>query len=307
MSKRLIRSIQWRGIEIPQFVLGTVQLGLDYGISNTSGKPKNKEIFQIVEDAIDHGICFFDTAQAYGDSETLLGEAFKKKSLQKQVNVISKWDPQLDPNNGEELYHSIKKSVNRLGAPLWGIMAHDETWLDLWKHIQPVIDRAKEEKLIQFAGVSLYSIEAAKTAINNPKIDFIQMPFNAWDQRFLTKEIQQLAIQKNTLCFIRSIFLQGLLLMSPDDVKKKMNNAFQLSNEWNKVSYELNKSRKELAFDIAHTIQCPLVIGVDNKNQLRQNIKLFDRKTLSLKDCENIRKKIAPFLYPQITNPSEWN
>ena len=49
--------------------LGTVQFGLDYGISNESGKTPQKEVHRILEFAISKGVDALDTAIAYGNSE----------------------------------------------------------------------------------------------------------------------------------------------------------------------------------------------------------------------------------------------
>ena len=58
---------------IEKMVLGTAQFGMDYGISNTIGKPKKKAVFEILDLAWEKGIKRFDTAPSYG-SEALVGE-----------------------------------------------------------------------------------------------------------------------------------------------------------------------------------------------------------------------------------------
>ena len=57
------------------FILGTSQLGLDYGITNTNGKPKLAESLEIIKYALDNNINTFDTARCYGNSEYILGLA----------------------------------------------------------------------------------------------------------------------------------------------------------------------------------------------------------------------------------------
>ena len=46
-------------------VLGTAQFGMDYGIVNINGKPKKKEVFDILDLAWEKGIRQFDTAPGY--------------------------------------------------------------------------------------------------------------------------------------------------------------------------------------------------------------------------------------------------
>ena len=60
--------------------MGTVQLGLDYGI-NKKKKPSKEESIKILECAYNNGIKIFDTAQAYGTAEEIIGEFIEKNKL----------------------------------------------------------------------------------------------------------------------------------------------------------------------------------------------------------------------------------
>ena len=53
--------------------LGTVQFGLDYGISNCTGRTSSSEVGQILEFAATHDLRVLDTAALYGGSEEVLG------------------------------------------------------------------------------------------------------------------------------------------------------------------------------------------------------------------------------------------
>src|SRR5947208_2581542 len=56
-----------------KLALGTVQFGLDYGINNASGKVSIKDIADILCRAKKEKVVIIDTAQAYGNSEEILG------------------------------------------------------------------------------------------------------------------------------------------------------------------------------------------------------------------------------------------
>ena len=79
-----------------RLVLGTAQLGMSYGIANSMGQPDQDVANAIVREAWDSGICKFDTAQAYGDSERVLGAALNVLGVVSVAKVISKLDPRLD-------------------------------------------------------------------------------------------------------------------------------------------------------------------------------------------------------------------
>lgn len=55
-------------------ILGTAQLGQEYGIHNSTGKPSQETAYQILDYAWNHGIHILDTAGAYGVAEDLIGK-----------------------------------------------------------------------------------------------------------------------------------------------------------------------------------------------------------------------------------------
>ena len=72
-----------------RLILGTVQLGLSYGINNMEGKPTNKQGLEILKCAAKNKILFLDTGEAYGDAPEIIGE-FHSKNSQK-FSVITKF------------------------------------------------------------------------------------------------------------------------------------------------------------------------------------------------------------------------
>ncbi len=54
--------------------LGTAQFGLTYGIANQNGQVTRSAAKAMLQLAADYGIDTLDTAIAYGESETCLGE-----------------------------------------------------------------------------------------------------------------------------------------------------------------------------------------------------------------------------------------
>ena len=62
------------------FILGTAQFGLNYGISNNTGQIKENEVKKIIHYCNEVGITNFDTAQAYGNSEEILGSILNENA-----------------------------------------------------------------------------------------------------------------------------------------------------------------------------------------------------------------------------------
>ena len=63
--------------------IGTVQFGLDYGITNREGKTNQNEVCKILKSALDNNISCLDTASAYGDSEKAKNKKFNNNLLSK--------------------------------------------------------------------------------------------------------------------------------------------------------------------------------------------------------------------------------
>ena len=97
--------------------LGTVQFGLDYGISNKSGRTNSEEVSKILQYASENDIDTLDTASAYGEAEKILGE----NNLD-GFRVISKFMP---PNEKETIRVQLQQSLEKLKQKnIYGYLAH---------------------------------------------------------------------------------------------------------------------------------------------------------------------------------------
>ena len=94
-----------------RIVLGGAQLGLPYGILNGGETLSREEVARILDTAVDHGIDSIDTAIAYGQSESIIGE-----TSQNRFKIISKLPPlPVDISNVSEWVHSqVQGSLSRL-------------------------------------------------------------------------------------------------------------------------------------------------------------------------------------------------
>ena len=267
-----MKYFEWRGEKVSQFVLGAAQLGMNYGITNQTGQPNKKEAFAILDEAVKNGVTTIDTAQAYGNSEEIIGQwLHKNNNKEHRIHIISKWNANVDIKNKEQLKSSAQTSAKTLGVPLWGMMIHDEMHLNQLDVILSASKELKKEGVFKYLGASVYSIEAAKKAIMNTDIDFIQVPCNAWDHRMIDSGVFELAQKNNALCFVRSVFLQGLLLMNENDAKEILPESFGLSSEWNSLISNSNQTNESMALSFVNSLNLPLVIGQQGVDQFKNN------------------------------------
>lgn len=300
--------IHWRGEEVSRVVLGTAQLGMVYGIANVRGKPSVQEAVSIVEVAWSLGTRFFDTAQAYGDSEDVLGLALRELEAGAQVGVISKLSPDLSPSDTPSLKRAIGESCGRIGVPrLWAMMLHRPEWLQKWPSgLGEALFRAKADRLTKYLGVSVYSVEDAHEALEHPGVDVIQVPCNAWDQRMREAGVFRLARRLGKLCFVRSVFLQGLLLLSPEAAESRLPGAGAAAGRWQTLSQRYDILPAELAVRFALSLGTPLVIGAETPAQARANDRLSRLPPLAEEDSDRLRDELAPLLSVEICDPTRW-
>ena len=99
--------------------IGSVQFGLDYGISNDLGQSSRNEVKKILDFAADNQISLLDTAQSYGNSEEILGDLHDGR-----FDIITKLNPTVLTN--QNALEIIEKSLKRLKTnSIYGILFHN--------------------------------------------------------------------------------------------------------------------------------------------------------------------------------------
>ncbi|WP_237276374.1 aldo/keto reductase [Tenacibaculum ovolyticum] len=290
---------------IHKIILGTVQLGLDYGVNNTKGKPSLEEAFDILTIAYDSGIRILDTAEAYGDSQKVIGE-FHRLFPQKKFNIVTKLSANKKLRKDQFLAH-IKNNCKILCCDsLYGYMFHNyESFKDNINLYETILE-AKKIGIIKKVGVSLYDNQEIEDIITNyPEFDLIQIPFNLLDNEYLRKPILDKAKQNNIEVHTRSVFLQGLFFK---EIDKLSANIFPLEvyiKKLKEISFSNNIKIESLALQYAlqKNYIDYVLIGVDTPEQLKTNI-------LNSKNCLMIPHELIDSIHvkeKKMLNPSNWN
>lgn len=291
-----------------KMILGTAQLGMDYGIANRTGKPDEQIVHDILRVAWEGGIRQFDTAQAYGESEKILGRVLSDMGISGQVQIITKLAPHINHYNDQDITDAIKKSIDNLKVTrLYGLMLHREEFLDLLKAgLSDILDDLIGQCLVEKIGVSVYSPAKAQTALQFNIIKMLQVPANICDHRFYENGILSLAKNRGVDIYIRSIFLQGLLLMKKDEIPEKMKYAASLLDTVESLCRELNLSRQELTLGYIKQKypQAFVIVGAETSQQLGDNIDIWNRDQISF-ITTRVDKAFA-MVNERIINPSLW-
>ncbi|MEW6664744.1 MAG: aldo/keto reductase [Thermodesulfobacteriota bacterium] len=298
---------RWCSVEETPLVLGTAQLGMAYGIANTSGKPDPNEAVHIVRTARQSGIRFFDTAQAYGDSEEVLGKCFRTLGFRDgECRVVSKLDPNLDLHDPAGVFGRLERSMRHLGiGRFWGLLTHRESLLDHDKDVVREIGRQlKVRGLTEHFGVSVYSPEKGLEALELDEVDIVQLPFNVFDQRALETDLFRTASKRGKGVFVRSVYLQGLLLLEPEETPPELAFAVEPVGAFHRICRECGLAPKllALAFVVQRASGARIVIGAEKPDQVRENAALYDMgRKLNLPDLACLSQGDS-----RLINPSLW-
>ena len=217
----LMKGISKPKLPSAEIVIGTAQFGNAYGISNTDGKVARDEVKSIIEFAHSHNIKKIDTAIAYGESESILGELGVSNF---EVTTKLSSPPKDADDIGKFVIDQVEGSLSRLQINhLHGVLLHSPTML-----LEPYSDGLVEalnllrtSGKVHHIGVSVYEPEDLDSVLSVMKIDMVQAPFNILDTRFRDTGWLEKLKSKGISFQARSIFLQGLLLMNKGNRSKK--------------------------------------------------------------------------------------
>lgn len=199
-----------------KLALGTVQFGLPYGITNSTGQVAQDEVIRILQRARGLGVEVLDTAAAYGESETVLGRC---GDVAHAFRLITKTLPRggavVDADWVHQVVHTVHASLSNLRVQrLDGLLVHHAADLlgASGQALYGALQELKAAGLVDRVGVSVYSIEEAIAATQRFSIDLMQLPLNVLDQSFVRSgELQRLK-ERGVEIHTRSAFLQGVLL-----------------------------------------------------------------------------------------------
>jgi aryl-alcohol dehydrogenase-like predicted oxidoreductase len=257
-----------------KIALGTVQFGIDYGVNSVDGQVRPEEVKKILSYAHSKNIDLLDTAPTYGNSEKTLGRMgisnFKvvTKTRHFDNSEISSNDLKLLDQDFTRSLDSLKKDS------VYGVLVHNAD--DLLKpgsdKIFDKLQKLKQEKKIEKIGVSIYGHNQLQAILENFDIDLVQLPFNILDRRLIDSGMLSMLKNKGIEVHARSVFLQGLLLMSEKNRPDKFQRWKGLWKAWHEWLSDNHISALEATIRHAISMQeiSQVLVGVDSAEQLKE-------------------------------------
>ncbi len=294
-----------------QLALGTVQFGLPYGITNQDKtRVQKSEAEKILSFAHQNNIHFLDTASAYGESEKRLGELMKKMP-QHQFHIITKTQSllknKITKHDADSLESTLQHSLQKLQQTmLYGLMIHEAGDL-MAKNSEFLFEKLlylKQKKYITKIGCSFYHPEDLFRIIEKFDLDVVQIPINLFDQRFIHSGALAFLYQKNIEVHVRSIFLQGLLLSSINNLLAiKMECATPYLKKLDVFCQCKNMSRLSVIIAFLKTLShCRFVVGFQCVTELQELLKNINLHNITVK----IDFTALQVLDNNVINPTRW-
>lgn len=308
-----MEKISIKGLEISRMSLGTVQLGLNYGVSNIAGKPSQELSNSILDCAIEKGINVLDTAGAYGDSEEVIGRWLKTVPEEKRPFIVTKaagLDHSSYENLRADLFNRVKSSKEKLGVDTLDMLMlhHFDDYLIDRENVMKVMNELKASGEVKYIGASAYSYHDYGV-LAEAGFDGTQIPVNIFDWEQISNDgIKKLA-DSGMMVFVRSVYLQGLVFQTPETLSPKMDYCKEPLEKFHMLCKKYKLSPAEMAMSFVLSLEGihSLVLGSEKVEQVEENTSLIN-STIRFNDEQmNEIRVLFENIDKRVTNPSEWN
>ena len=274
--------------------LGTVQFGLDYGVTNKNGQVTISQARDILDCAKQNNIKTLDTASLYGNSEKVLGGIGVD-----DYQIITKTTFLKD--DVDEVINNFYKSLENLNrTQVEGLLIHNIKDIEnkQFEALFEKLNALKERNLVKKIGFSTYTPEQVNFLLENFDFNIIQVPFNVFDTRLIQSGQLQALKSKGVEIHARSVFLQGVLL-DFDNLSDYFLTWKAQFTEYQVMVKNSGLSLLEYALNFVLSIQeiDRVLVGVNNEQQLREI-------TLSLKGLDSLEDYFINDM--NLLNPSLW-
>ncbi len=291
-----------------KLALGTVQLGLRYGIRERAYKPPSRaEVAEILSSAAACGLNFLDTAFEYGESEHLVGSLRPPEWMPRFITKTPKFrEGAFFPKTGRLLQQAYQLSCDDLRAEsCYALLVHDpDNLLQPGGHyLAEALHALKESGKVGKIGVSVYNRHQVTELSKVFPFEIIQLPLNLADQRLLRDGTIHELRNKGVEIHVRSVFLQGALLLGSDEVPAGMEGLLPAIAELNRRLAKVNISPIHALLRFALDLEevDAVVVGVNLAEQLKELCQ-FSLQPLP----ESFDRSPLPISDKDLLNPGTW-
>jgi aryl-alcohol dehydrogenase-like predicted oxidoreductase len=235
--------------------LGLVSLGRRWGF-RPGEPPSPDEGLGLLRHALARGVCFFDTAPAYGASETILGNFLREIGGRRdELTIATKmgehWieatSETRDDHSFAALRDSIDESLRRLGR-IDIMQIHRATLDNIFSDdVLKAVDYCRSKGIETF-GVSSSDVETTRAALGSDLYSVVQFPYSRTNTKFAP--MFEAASRASKMVLVNRPFAMGELI--PEDAAAKLNtmrNALSFIREQRFNGHILTGTRNPVHLD----------------------------------------------------------
>lgn len=230
------------GLEVSEIGFGCWAIG-----GTSYGPTKDAQSLDALEAAWEAGVNFYDTADTYGHghSETLLAKFLKGKPRNK-IFIATKvgWDfyhggsrKNFDP---DYIQFACEESLKRLAIDTIDVYQLHNPILEMIESggVVDALEKLKKEGKIRFIGISIHKESEALAAIQDKRVDTIQLVFNLLDQRMASQVFPE-AVKGRVGIIVREPLACGILT-----------NKYEADHTFSKDDHRRRWGREKLELDL---------------------------------------------------------
>lgn len=305
------RALGKTSLEVSSIALGTVEIALDYGIPADEGhrKPEEAEAIRFLQQSVDAGVNFIDTARAYGNSEDLIGKALRGR--RGEVVLATKLAPisVAELSDEESLLWkaraSVEDSLRRLQTDHVDVLMLHSAPLKLIQRggaLLRCLRNLQAEGLTRYTGASVYE-EAGPAAAECGAFDVIQIGYNALDR---SPEIATLPLAKRGGVGVvaRSVLLKGVLTQRYGLLPPELSALKEAARQLESLASEAGLSFVELAYRYVLSEDVVALCGTARLDELNGVIGYAERGPLEADLVQHVRNVAVG--ERQLLNPANW-
>ena len=298
-------------LQVSEISLGTVELGMDYGIPGQGDhlQPSEADAARTLNCALDLGINLIDTAQAYGESEAIIGRALKSRRseyiLATKISSVS-WEGYTGTELREQVAASITESLRTLQTDTIDLLYIHNATPELIQcgEIVEIMQRAQEVGYARFIGTTTYGEAAPLAVLADGRFDCIQLAYNLLDRQF-EERVLPLAKENDVGVVIRSVLLKGALTYRYAHLPEELRELRIVVDEVNSLCRAQSSSLPELAyrFVLAHPAVSTALVGTGRVHELQEIVSFAGCDALQPELLHDIREVVVS---PDQLNPGTW-
>jgi len=298
-------------LQVSEISLGTVELGMDYGIPVQEDhlQPSEADAARTLNCALDLGVNLIDTARAYGESEAIIGRALKSRRneyiLATKISS-SNWEGYTGVELHEQVEASIAESLRKLQTDTIDLLYIHNATPELIERgeLIEIMQRAQEAGYARFIGTTTYGEAAPLAVLEDARFDCVQVAYNLLDRQ-LEERVLSLAKANDIGVVIRSVLLKGALTYRYTHLPEELRELRTVVDKVNSLRGAQANSLPELAyrFVLAHPAVSTALVGTGRVHELEEIVSLVGRGVLSPGLLSDIREITVS---PDQLNPGTW-